>query len=134
MYEIICSPYIVFQEAYIGETSQPLQHSLRQHCRSSYNRNDSEVSTYMTWSEHQIDVSNVTIMNRENNWFERGVKEAVWVRTESRSLDSNGSTRITLSHSWDRSIDTTQLFSISKRSGSKISTGRQHQHQLSKQP
>ena len=46
-----------------------------------------------------------------------------------------GSTRITLSHSWDSSINTMCSFSSFPISpGSKNSTGRQHQHQLSQQP
>ena len=95
------------QEAYIGETSQPLQHRLNQHCRSSYNGNDLAVFKHIILCRHQIVVSNAAIMDKEKNWFEHGVKEAVWVRNKNPSLNCNGSTRITLSHSWDRSINTT---------------------------
>ena len=71
------------QDAYIGETSQPLQHCFNQHCRSSYNGNHSAVFRHIIESGHQIDVNDVTILDREENWFGRGVKEAVWVRTKS---------------------------------------------------
>ena len=84
---------------------------------------------------HQIYVNDVAIMDREESWFERGVKEAVWVRMKNLSLCCNGDTRITLSHSWDRSMNTLRsfsLFTICFRS--KNSTGRQHQHQLSQLP
>ena len=54
-------------------------------------------SSNITSCGHQIDVNNVTILDKEENWFERGV----WVRTRSPSLYCNGGTRIKLSRSWD---------------------------------
>ena len=96
MYEICCSPNFACLDAYIGETSQPLQHRPKQHCRSSYNGNDSAVLKHIFESEHQIDVNDVTILDREENWYERGVKDVVWVRTKNPSLNCNGGTRITL--------------------------------------
>ena len=126
MYDICCNPNFACQYAYIGETSQQLQHRLKQHCRSSYNENDSAVIKHIIASGHQIDVIDVTI---EDNCFERGVKEAVWVRTRNPSLNCNNGSRITISHSFDRSINTLCSFlSFSISSGSKNSTGRQHQH------
>ena len=81
---------------------------------------------------NKIDVNDAIILDREENWFERGVKEAVWVRTKNPSLHCNGSTRITHSHSWDRSMNTLRCFSrFTKSSGIKKTTGRQHQDQLS---
>ena len=44
-------------------------------------------------------------MDREKNCFERGVKEAVWVK-KSPSLNYTGGTKITLSNFLDRSINT----------------------------
>ena len=32
VYNICCNPNFACQDAYIGETSQPLQHRLKQHC------------------------------------------------------------------------------------------------------
>ena len=34
-------------------------------------------------------------------WFERGVKEAIWERVEAPSLNRKGGLRFRLSHSWD---------------------------------
>ena len=36
VHEICCNPNFVCQDVYIGETSQTLQHRLKQHCQSSY--------------------------------------------------------------------------------------------------
>ena len=65
MYDICCNPNFSCQDAYIGETSQPLQHRLKQHCHSSYNGNDLAAIKHIIASEHQIDVSDVTILDRE---------------------------------------------------------------------
>ena len=67
------------KDAYIGVTSQPLQHRLKQRCRSSYNENYSSVFKNIIAGGHQIGVNDVTILDREKNWIERGVKEYVWV-------------------------------------------------------
>ena len=83
VYEICCNPNFACQDAYIGETSQPLQHRLRQHCRSNYNGSDSAVFKHTIASGHQVDVNDATILDRDKNWFERGVKEAEWVRTKN---------------------------------------------------
>ena len=45
------------------------------------------------------------------NWCERGAKEAVWVRAKNPSINCNGGSRITLSCSWNRSINTLRSFS-----------------------
>ena len=76
VYEICCNPNIACQDAYIGERSQPLQDRLKQCSHSSYNGNDSAVFKHIIASGHQIDVNDVTILEREENWFEHGVKEA----------------------------------------------------------
>ena len=112
MNEIYCNPNFACQKAYIGETSKQLQNRLnfKQHCQSSYNGNDSAVFKNIILSGHQIDVNDVTITDIEN-WFERGVKEAVRV-IKNHSLNCNSGTRITPSHSLDGPINNTQLFSI----------------------
>ena len=114
VYEICCNPNFACQDAYIGETSQPLQHRLKQHSRSSYSGNYSAVFEHIIASRHQINV-NVANLDKEENWIERGVKEAAWIKTKHPPLNCYGGTRITLSHSWDRSVNTTLLFSISDK-------------------
>ena len=64
VYEICCNTNVACQCEYIGETSQPLQHCLRQHCCSSNNENDSAVFKHIIASGHQIDVNDVTILDR----------------------------------------------------------------------
>ena len=69
VYEICSNPNFAYQDVYIGETSPPLQHRLKQHCRSSYNGNDSAVFKHINASGHQIDVNDVVILDRDENWF-----------------------------------------------------------------
>ena len=111
MYVICCNPKYVCQEAYIGETSQPLQHRLRQRCQSSYDGNDSAIFKHIMSSEHQVDVNVVAILDRVKNLLRCGVKEAVWVRIKNPSLDCSSGTRIMLSHFWNRSKRTPCSFS-----------------------
>ena len=54
----------------------------------------------------KTDLEEVKIIDRETRWFERGVKEAIWVRAENPSLNRSGGVRIKLSHTWDRTIRT----------------------------
>ena len=62
VYEICFNPIFACQQAYIGETSQQLQHHPKQHCQSSYNGNDSAVFKHIIASGHQIDVNDATIL------------------------------------------------------------------------
>ena len=78
-----CGVMILLLIAHIyicGETSQPLQHDLKQHCRSSFNGNDTAIFKHIIASGHQIDINDITIFDREENWFEIGVIEAVCIK------------------------------------------------------
>ena len=49
-----------------------------------------------------LDLGDVKILDKEENWSRRGIKEAVWERIESPSLNKKGGLRFVLSHTWDR--------------------------------
>ena len=109
VYEICCNPNFACQDAYIGMTSQSLQHRPKQHCRSSYVGNDSAVFKHIIASGHQIDANDVTILDRGKlvwNWC-----ESCMGQNKNPSLNCNGDTRITHSHSWNRNINTLRSFS-----------------------
>ena len=82
VYDICCNSNFACQDAFNGEKSHPLQHRLKQHCRSSYNGNDSAVFKQIIANGHRIDFNDVIIFSRDENWFGRDQKEAVWVRTK----------------------------------------------------
>ena len=55
-------------------------------------------------SSHSFNTNDVVILDREDRWFERGVKEAVWERVEEPSLNKRGGLRFKLSRAWDRAV------------------------------
>ena len=87
-------------EAYVGETKQSLKARLNQHRRpsSSEYQADSAIFEHSKTSGHQIDTEDVIILDREERWFERGVREAIWERVEKPSLNKRGGLRFQLSH------------------------------------
>ncbi len=48
---------------------------------------DSAVYLHLKESPHSFEDSNVHILDREDRWFERGVKEAIYVKVEKPSLN-----------------------------------------------
>ena len=42
------------------------------------------------------------VLDKEENWLRRGIKEAVWERVEGPSLSKKGGLRFVLLHKWDR--------------------------------
>ena len=60
-----------------------------------------EVSRHIHTTEpgHSIDIANAEILEVEPRWFERGVKEAIYIRTLCPSLNKDGG-RHNLSPNW----------------------------------
>ncbi|XP_072174675.1 uncharacterized protein [Diadema setosum] len=94
------------QDFYIGETQQSLKARMSQHRRpSSVDFNpDSAVYTHLKEKGHSFNTKDVVILDREANWFKRGVKEAIWERVEEPKLNKKGGLRFNLSHTWDRAV------------------------------
>ena len=89
--------------SYIGETKQALISRLKQHRRPSTNEaQESAVYNHIQATGHQFDDKDVLILDKEDKWFERGVKEAVYERIERPSLNKRGGLRFSLSRSWDQ--------------------------------
>ena len=90
-------------QTYVGETKQALQKRLQQHRKASYGDTyDSAIFTHSQESGHTFENKDVLILDRDDRWFERGVKEAVWERIEQPSLTSK--LRLTLSRTWDQPL------------------------------
>ena len=94
------------EDFYVGETQQSLRARMNQHRRPSSSTciPDSAVYTHISSSKHSFETKDVIILDKESRWFERGVKEAIWERVESPSLNKKGGLRFNLSHAWDRAI------------------------------
>ena len=92
-------------DTYVGETKQSLKARMSQHRRpSTGDQYDSAVFTHLETTGHSFKNEDVIILDREERWFERGVKEAIWERVERPSLNRRGGLRVQLSHAWDRAL------------------------------
>ena len=61
--------------------------------RSSSGVNDSVVYTHLKATNHTFEDKDVKVLDKEHRWFERGVKEAIYVRREEPSLNRGGGLR-----------------------------------------
>ena len=48
---------------------------------------DSTFHFHLKENNHSFEENNVNILAKENRWFERGVKESIYVKLEQRSLN-----------------------------------------------
>ncbi|XP_068685018.1 uncharacterized protein [Montipora foliosa] len=93
------------QERYVGETQQSLGTRMNQHRRPSSNpAQTSAVYTHLNSTGHAFTLTDVLVLDREDHWHRRGVKEAIWERVENPSLNRKGGLRHSLSHTWDRTV------------------------------
>ncbi|CAI5693976.1 unnamed protein product [Oreochromis niloticus] len=95
VYAVQCSKEC--PDLYIGETKQPLHKRMAQHRRATSTGQDSAVHLHLKDKGHSFEDANVHILDREDRWFERGVKEAIYVHCERPSLNRGGGLRHQLS-------------------------------------
>lgn len=67
---------------------------------SSSSCQDSAVHPHLKDKGHSFDNSNIHILDREDRWFEREVKEAIYLKLERPPLNSGGSLRHHLSSTY----------------------------------
>ena len=92
-------------ETYVGETKQALGSRMGQHKRpSTIDAQNSAVYNHLRSSGHSFDLSDFKILDKEENWVRRGIKEAVWERVKGPSLNKKGGLRFVLSHTWARAL------------------------------
>ena len=94
VYAVQCSEDC--NDVYIGETQQPLHRRMSQHRRKNSSGPQSAVYLHQKQTGHTFDDSEVRILDRETNWFQRGVKEACYVTSKNPSLNRGGGLRYKL--------------------------------------
>ena len=99
VYAVQCSEEC--SDLYIGETKQPLHKRMAQHRRATSSGQDSAVHLHLKDTGHSFEDSNVQVLAREERWFERGVKEAIFTRLEKPSLNRGGGLRHNLSATYN---------------------------------
>ncbi len=74
-------------DLYISETKQTLHKRMAQHTRANTSGPDTAVHLHLKEMAHSFEDSNVHILVREDRWFEKIIKEAIYVKVEKPSLN-----------------------------------------------
>ena len=74
---------------------------MAQHRRANSSGQDSAVYLHLKDRGHSFEDQQVHILDREDGWFERGVKEAIYTRVEKPSLNRGGGLRHHLSPTYN---------------------------------
>ena len=67
---------------YTGESARPLRARLEEHKRSS-----SPVGAHLEATSHRVEWKDVQILDREEDWFRRGVREAIQIKRKGSDLN-----------------------------------------------
>ena len=73
VYQLTCHDC---EASYIGETERALKQRLKEHQKDS-----SPVGHHMGYNKHKVDTQNIRIVDRDSMWFQRGVREAIQIRS-----------------------------------------------------
>ena len=77
-------------EVYIGETERSLKTRFLEHRRPSSTTSEVSQHIHIESPGHHVDLEKVQILDREPRYFERGVKEAIYIRVNQPSLNRDG--------------------------------------------
>ena len=75
VYQLTCQDC---EASYIVETERALKQRLKEHLKDS-----SPVGHHMGYNKHKVDSQNIGIVDRDSRWFQRGVREAIQIRSRS---------------------------------------------------
>ena len=81
VYQLNCSDC---NAKYIGETARPLRKRLAEHKGTS---SPSPVAHHLNSTGHKL--SQEKVLARDSRWFQRGVREAIYIRSNSPSLNQD---------------------------------------------
>ena len=85
VYQLMCQDC---EASCIGETERALKQRLKEHQKDS-----SPVGHLMGYDKHKVDSQNIRIVDRNSGWFQRGVREAIQIRSRSPTVTEEGTTR-----------------------------------------
>jgi len=77
-------------ESYIGETARSLRTRFMEHKRRSSTSSEVSQHIHVESPGHSVSLDQVRILDSEQDWFVRGVKEAIYIRAHQPSLNRDG--------------------------------------------
>ena len=95
------------KEDYIGETERSVKARFNEHRRPSSHTSEVSKHIHSEHPSHKVALDQVDILDREQGWFQRGVKESIYIRSEKPTLNKDGG-RHNLSHIYDAVLTPTQ--------------------------
>ena len=92
------------QETYVGETGRSLWTRFLEHKRpSSVDKSEVAKHLHVDNKGHTVDFANTKILDRDQRWLHRGIKEAVYIRAHRPTLNASPG-RYQLPTVWNRII------------------------------
>ena len=88
---------------YVGEMERSLNARFSEHRRPSSTTSEVSKHIHMDHRQHSVELENTEVLTTEPRWFERGVKEAIYIRALNPSLNRDGG-RYNLPPVWDNII------------------------------
>ena len=106
--------------SYVGETERSLKARFGEHRRPSSTTSEVSKHIHSDNPNHSITLDNTKILTVEPKWFDRGVKESIYIRALSPSLNRDGG-RYNLPPIWNNIIKerlgATEMTPAQKRAG-----------------
>ncbi|KAI8483232.1 hypothetical protein Bbelb_391140 [Branchiostoma belcheri] len=78
------------RETYIGETERSLKTRFLEHRRPSSVASEVSQHIHIESPGHTVDLEGVRILDTEQDYFKRGIKEAIYIRALQPSLNRDG--------------------------------------------
>ena len=100
VYKIKCEEC---EATYVDEMERSLKSRFNEHRRPSSTTSEVSKHIHIEHPEHSVELESTEILTAESRWFERGVKEAIYVRALNPSLNRDGG-RYNLHPVWDNII------------------------------
>ena len=117
---------------YVGETERSLKVRLSEHQWPSSTISEVSKHIHVDHPQHSVQFENTEVFTTEPRWFERGVKEAIYIRALNPSLNRDGG-RFNLPPVWDNIIKKKVKADRPKRRGRGVGGGPRH-YRLAQHP
>ena len=87
VYKIKCEEC---EATHVGEMERSLNSRFNEHRRPSSTTSEVSKHIHIEHPEHSVELENTEILTTESRWFERGVKETIYIRALNPSLNRHG--------------------------------------------